>query len=145
MTSSPDPPLSMKIEEVIKKVAAWALLVKFLKEHPPTAKMNSARTRVLLKSESWIIALFLCLRAEPWSLCKLARALVGDDADRQKTARKALRDRYLPAFEAYELVQVTRADGGFVIAATDKLRAFFSDCYFPALASNKDEWLDDAA
>jgi len=43
------------------------------------------------------------------------------------------------------LVQVTKENRRFATVATDKLLAFFSDWYFPALKSNDDEWLDTAA
>jgi hypothetical protein len=155
MTSPPEPPLITMVDRVIKTFAAWALLCSFLEEHPPakelTVGFQKKWIRVLLKSESWMIAQFLARRAwttnDPWGLCQLAKVLVGRDGDRNKAARDALRDRYLPAFEAYELVQVTRAaDGRFAIAATDKLLTFLSDRYFPAaLKSNDDEWLETAA
>ena len=135
-------------DRAFKTFAAWGLLASFLREHPPTAKMSpghqKAKIRVLLQSEAWMSALFLGRRAgkKPMGLCELARALVGCDVDRHKAARASLRNRILPAFEAYELVQVTRENGRFAIVATDKLLAFLSDHYFPALRSNKDEWLE---
>src|SRR5215831_11182340 len=135
MTSSPDPPdpplikkvdMVDMVDMVIKTFAAWVLLASFLKEHPPAKKMNPghqrAKIRVLLKSDAWMVAQFLARRAwttnEPFGLCKLAKLLVGCDVDRHKAARDSLRDRILPAFEAYELVQVTRENGRFAIVAT---------------------------
>ena len=151
MTSSPDPQLIREAERIINDFAMWALLASYLEEHPPTAKMNPATTRVLLKDESWMIALFLfCRSYEPVSLCRLAKVLVEDcDVDRHKTARKALRDRYLPAFKTYELAQVTvtwvNGRCRFTIVATEKLVAFFSDRYLPACKSNDPKFLDAAA
>ena len=69
----------------------------------------------------------------------------GCDGDRLKTAMDSLKKRYLPAFVAYELVQVTWVVNHFEIVATENLLVFFKDYYFPKLTSTDDKWLEAAA
>jgi hypothetical protein len=135
---------------------------------PPTVEMSVGWQNkwkgVLRRSEAWMIALFLARRAvaksKPFTLRELAGVLVEDrDGDcssscctqaeaRLKAATDALKERYLPALEAYELTQVTwvvDVVDHFEIVATEKLLAFLRDRYFPALESTDDKWLEAAA
>jgi hypothetical protein len=156
----PDPQLIIKLIEVF---AAWASLSSFLDEHPPTVEMNIGWQNkwkgVLRRSEAWMIALFLALRAgtkgKPFTLRELAGVLVeppldgdetaakGCDGDRLKTAMDSLKKRYLPAFEAYELAQVTWVVDHYEIVATEKLLAFLDDCYSPKGAAKEGDPSDE--